>query len=126
MQIALFLRNISFVLGSSQVSNVGGVCCVINFRPRSLSLALLLAQMLLWSQPQACGRLQGRVKECAHTWVDRWLWWGELVRRWQKRPGEGTGAFLSRAVELRLDSCLALHGRGLSSVVAVLIPGRDG
>lgn len=35
VQIALFLRNILFVLGSSQASNVGGVCCVINLEPQS-------------------------------------------------------------------------------------------
>lgn len=30
----------------------------------------------------------------------------------QKRPGKGLGAFLSSAMELRLDSCLVLHGLG--------------
>lgn len=47
VQIALFLRNILFVLGSSQASNVGGVRCVLNLGPQSLSLALLSAQTLL-------------------------------------------------------------------------------
>lgn len=47
VQIALFLRNILFVLGSSQASNVGGVCCVVKLGPQSRSLALLLAQMLV-------------------------------------------------------------------------------
>jgi hypothetical protein len=45
MQIALFLRNILFVLGRSQASNVGGVFCVVNVGPQSLSLSCL-AQML--------------------------------------------------------------------------------
>lgn len=40
MQIALFLKTVLFVLGCSQASNVGGVCCVTNLRPQGLNLAL--------------------------------------------------------------------------------------
>lgn len=40
MHNALFLKTVLFVLGCSQASNVGGVCCVTNLRPQSLNLAL--------------------------------------------------------------------------------------
>lgn len=43
VQIALFLRNNLFVLGSSQASNVGGVCC---HKPWDLALLRCLCEGL--------------------------------------------------------------------------------
>lgn len=89
MQIALFLRNISFVLGSSQASNVGGVCYVVNLRPQSPILAVRSDVDEASCTPVGACRNAG-------AYVDRWLRGGSGDLR-GSRGGQVRDSGLSRA-----------------------------
>lgn len=100
MQIALFLENILFVLGSSQASNVGGVCSVANLRPQSLSIALSVRSDECMKQAAGFGRLQGAKRKrrlclCNQPGADVWdVGIGDMKTEEQKRPGKGLVDFL--------------------------------